>query len=59
MSRRDSRAMRADDSGVILFALVALVAGVILAGLTSVAVVDATSRSTTPVTAPLVTYDSG
>jgi hypothetical protein len=60
MSRRDHlRRLHGDDAGSVLALLLAAVAGVLLAGLSSVALVNATSRGTTPVTAPLVTYDAG
>ncbi|HTY73685.1 MAG TPA: hypothetical protein VMI11_14900 [Actinomycetes bacterium] len=49
---------RADAGAVLLALILAIVVGGVLAGLASVAVVNLTARSTTPATAPVVTYDS-
>lgn len=46
------------DAGQVLVAAVAAAAGVILAGLASVALVNVAGPSSQPINQPLVTYDS-
>jgi hypothetical protein len=47
-----------DDSGAAIAALVAVVAGAVLAGVASFGVVSAFSSSPDPIKSPLVQYDA-
>ena len=54
----DARRAVSDEGFVLVGVLISVVIGALLAGLAAFGLVHASARSTTPVGAPLVTYDS-
>jgi type II secretory pathway component PulJ len=54
----DTRRAGSDSGFVVIGLVVSVVVGSLLAALAAFGLVSATARSTTPVGAPLVTYDS-